>query len=164
MKMLILKNVVYGRDTILRAPARISMLRLPALCSVPIPECVARSPTGAVSAGCKQVAQSLGSLKRFAQTLPYILHAPANVDNDPISTLLLNAQILQPCTQALQQPPPRVEVSLQDSSLHISYRPAWFQTSDVSIAVLSETEYDTPTFRFTSEENKVCGPRLSLNA
>lgn len=159
MKMLILKNVVYGRDTILRAPTRISMLRLPALCSVPIPECVARSPTGAVSAGCKQVAQSLGSLKRFAQTLPYILHAPANVDNDPISTLLLNAQILQPCTQALQQPPPRVEVSLQDSSLHISYRPAWFQTSDVSIAVLSETEYDTPTFRFTSEENKVCGPK-----
>lgn len=133
---------MYGRDTILRAPARISMLRLPALCSVPIQSALLALQLEPYRLAASKL-HSPWKLERFAQTLPYILHAPANVDNDPISTLLLNAQILQPCTQALQQPPPRVEVSLQDSSLHISYRPAWFQTSDVSIAVLSETEYDT---------------------
>ncbi|EFO65628.1 Hypothetical protein GLP15_3342 [Giardia lamblia P15] len=135
------------------------MLRSPALCSVPLPEHVTRSPTGTISAGRKQVAQSLGSLKRFAQTLPYILPAPISVDRDSISTLLLNAQILQPCTQALQQPSPHVEVSLQDSSLHISYRPAWFQSSNITTAAFSETDYDTPAFRFTSEENKTCDPK-----
>lgn len=134
------------------------MLKLPALCGIPAPQLATCPPDGALSAGCKQVAQSLGSLRRFAQTLPYVLPAPANANNDPISTLLLNAQILQPSSQAVQPHPPNVEVSFHDSSLHINYRPEWFQACSTEANDVSETEYETPVHRLNQRESSVHDP------
>lgn len=130
------------------------MLRLSALCSTPTPGLLACSSTKGLSVGSKQTAQSLGGLRRFAQTLPYVLSTPTSISSDPISTLLLNAQILQPCTQALQQSSPNIEVSLQNSSLCIHYRPAWFQTHSTASRDVSETEYDTPIPKLTSREGE----------
>lgn len=133
------------------------MFQLPSHCGIPAPHLVTCSSKEAISAGCKQVAQSLGSLRRYAQTLPYVLSASSNTNSDPISALLLNAQIFQPCSQTQQQQA-NVEVSYHGTSLYINYRPTWFQPFNISVNDASETEYSTPIICHTLKESNVHNP------